>query len=124
MLVDGFSQRWSTWRWSTWAGLVFRGFFGLFGLLWSIGVSLVTYQSPVNNARATVLEDEVDDTIHYITLHYIILHYIHKQTRDHEDKQADKTNKHVNKHVSTNMRGRLEPKTNMSSLKLHTLSRN
>ena len=119
MLVDGFSQRWSTWRWCTWAGLVYRGFFGLFGLLWSIGVSLVTYQSPVSNARATVLEDEVNDTMHYITLHCI-----QKQTRDHEDKQAHKTNKHVHKHVSTNMRGHLEPKTNMSTLKLHTLSRN
>ncbi len=53
--------------WSTWAGLVYRGCSGLLGCgllgMW-IGLlgALAACQSLVNNACATVLEGEVDDT--------------------------------------------------------------
>ena len=51
---------------------------------------MVTYQSPVNNARVTVLEDEVDDTIHYITLHYIT--YTNRHVTTKTSKQTRQTN--------------------------------
>ena len=73
--------------------MVYRGCFGLLGfgllgLVWSTG-ALVTCQSLVSNACATVLEDEVDDTY---THRYI-------QTDKQTDKQSD-THRHTEKNLN------------------------
>ena len=81
--------------WSTWSGLVYLGWFDLLGMVWCTWAGLVYWgvgHLPITSQqRATVLEDEVDDTsspgITYT--HTDIQTY--EQTREHEYMQADKT---------------------------------